>query len=306
VTVVRDTSHLRAAQAQVLSDLALIIAQTPDLSGALAAMIERARAGLDFDRCTLALLDDGDAQAYRLHVLFDARPGASRPADGMLPLASDIIGAVIRNRQPRLIADLSVVERAEMPAADPATWDGSLAVVLSAPLVAHGDTLGAVTFGAEKQESLSADDVDFASAIAAHLAQVIARQRRDRQLERAQRELARLGSFPELNPAAIVEMDLAGRIHYFNPAAKRLIPDCCEGDFSSPLLDDLLSLLGSLRGEPGNLLVREIKLGDVWYQQVLQLVLNGERIRSFVLDITERKRVEEALQRQNEYLAAST
>jgi GAF domain-containing protein len=127
---------LRAAQAQVLSDLALIIAQTPDLSGALAAMIERARAGLDFDRCTLALLDDGDAQAYRLHVLFDARPGASRPADGMLPLASDIIGAVIRNRQPRLIADLSVVERAEMPAADPATWDGSLAVVLSAPLVA--------------------------------------------------------------------------------------------------------------------------------------------------------------------------
>jgi hypothetical protein len=50
--------------------------------------------------------------------------------------------------------------------------------------------------------------------------------------------------------------------------------------------------------------VREIKLGDVWYQQVLQLVLNGERIRSFVLDITERKRVEEALQRQNEYLAA--
>ncbi len=50
--------------------------------------------------------------------------------------------------------------------------------------------------------------------------------------------------------------------------------------------------------------MREIKLGDIWYQQVLQLVLNGERIRSFVLDITERKRVEEALQRQNEYLAA--
>ena len=124
------------------------------------------------------------------------------------------------------------------------------------------------------------------------------------QLEHAQREVARLGSFPELNPAAIIEMDLTGQVHYFNPAAQKLFPGCCEGDFESPLLEDLASLVEHLREETSHSHVREIKLGDIWYQQVLQLVLNGERIRSFVLDITERKRVEEALQRQNEYLAA--
>ena len=49
---------------------------------------------------------------------------------------------------------------------------------------------------------------------------------------------------------------------------------------------------------------REIKAGASWYQQVVQLVPNTEHFRSFVQDITDRKSAEEALQRQNEYLAA--
>ena len=59
-----------------------------------------------------------------------------------------------------------------------------------------------------------------------------------------------------------------------------------------------------MRNEGTQIKVREIKVGAVWYQQVVHLVPNSERFRSFVLDITESKLVEEALQRQNEYLAA--
>ena len=181
--------------------------------------------------------------------------------------------------------------------------EGSPTAVLSLPLVAFGITLGTLVFGTTRHEGFDPDDLEFAAAVAAQLAPVIAYEQRALQLEHAQREVARLGSFPELNPAAIIEMDLTGQVHYFNPAAQKLFPGCCEGDFESPLLEDLASLVEHLRGETNHSHVREIKLDDIWYQQVLQLVLNGERIRSFVLDITERKRVEEALQRQNVYLA---
>jgi len=51
-------------------------------------------------------------------------------------------------------------------------------------------------------------------------------------------------------------------------------------------------------------MMREIKLDNIWYQQILHLVPNSDRIRSFVVDITARKLVEEKLQQQNEYLAA--
>ena len=44
--------------------------------------------------------------------------------------------------------------------------------------------------------------------------------------------------------------------------------------------------------------------GNVWYQRVLHVVTETQHMRAFVLDITSRKRAEEALRRQNDYLAA--
>jgi signal transduction histidine kinase/DNA-binding response OmpR family regulator len=125
-----------------------------------------------------------------------------------------------------------------------------------------------------------------------------------RQLQHVNQELSRLSSFPELNPSAIVELDASGRVYYLNPAAKEQFPEWREAALQSPLLTDLPALMPILHAEGNRSFLRERKVGDVWYQQVLQVVLNGERIRCFLLDVTERKKVEEALQRQNEYLAA--
>ncbi|MBP7694096.1 MAG: GAF domain-containing protein, partial [Anaerolineales bacterium] len=123
-------------------------------------------------------------------------------------------------------------------------------------------------------------------------------------LERVNQELTRLASFPELNPAAIIETDLTGRVHYSNPATARLFPEGSAAAGESPLLADLASIAAHLQTEPGHSHLREIKLGDRWYQQVLQLVPGGDRLRSFSIDITNGKRVEEAVRRQNEYLEA--
>ncbi len=50
--------------------------------------------------------------------------------------------------------------------------------------------------------------------------------------------------------------------------------------------------------------MREIQIDDIWYEQVLHLVPDSERIRFYVLNITERKQAEQAIHQQNEYLAA--
>jgi PAS domain S-box-containing protein len=123
-------------------------------------------------------------------------------------------------------------------------------------------------------------------------------------LEQANRELGRMATFPELNPAAIIEVDLTGRVHYVNPAAARMFPDCCKELWDSPLLEDLPSIVATLQEQEKSSYLREINRENRWYQQVLNLVPNSDRVRTFVIDITERKRAEEALQRQNEYLAA--
>ncbi len=114
-------------------------------------------------------------------------------------------------------------------------------------------------------------------------------------LERANRELGRLATYPELNPFAIIEVDLAGQVHYANPAAREMFPDCCEWVVESPLLADLSAIAATLRqGERSHL--REIEIGDVWYQQVLRMVPNSDRMRTFIIDITELKQAEAALQ----------
>ncbi|MEJ2559628.1 MAG: GAF domain-containing protein, partial [Anaerolineae bacterium] len=123
-------------------------------------------------------------------------------------------------------------------------------------------------------------------------------------MQQANDELARLASFPELNPGPIIEVDLEGQVHYMNPAGAELFPECRELGTQSPLLADLSSVETILRQEGKSSHLRELKIGDVWYQQMFHLVPNSERIRFYVVDITERKRAEEALQQQNEYLAA--
>ncbi len=298
-----ETEHVQAARYALLSEVAALIARASDLQPLLDQLVEKVRGALDFDRCALALLND-DAQTYRLQTLFEARAGVPRVAEVAVPLAQGIPGAVIRNQQMRLIPDLDALQNENPDLADPAMWDGSPSTVLSLPLQANGSVLGALTFGASGRHAYDADDVQLAASIATYLALAIEHRHQMEQLQQARQEVARLGSFPELNPAAIIELDLSGQAHYMNPAAVELFPECCLDGLQSPLFSDLPVMVASLHEAEEHSHLRELKIGDVWYQQVLHLVPDSERIRSFVMDITERKRAEETLRQQNEYLAA--
>jgi signal transduction histidine kinase/DNA-binding response OmpR family regulator/HPt (histidine-containing phosphotransfer) domain-containing protein/PAS domain-containing protein len=298
-----DSGPIQAARYAMLSDVVLLISKTADLQQLLNKLIGQVKWVLDFDRCTLALLND-EGQTYQLQTLLETRPEVAPVSEAALPLAHGLPGAVMSSRQMHLITDVAGAG-AEIPRpADPALWDGSLATILSLPLQAYGKVLGALTFSTTRPHGYTREDVKVVTSIATHLALAIERWQQTQQLQHANQELARLASFPELNPGPIIEVDLAGQVHYLNPAGAQLFPDCRQLGPQSPLLTDLASVISALDEEGKSFHIRELKIRDVWYQEVFHLVPNSERIRCYVVDITERKRAEEALQQQNEYLAA--
>jgi signal transduction histidine kinase/CheY-like chemotaxis protein/HPt (histidine-containing phosphotransfer) domain-containing protein/PAS domain-containing protein len=269
----------------------------------LKQLINKVKWVLDFNRCTLALLD-GDDQTYSLQTLLETRRDVSGVSQANLPLVRGIPGVVMQTGQMRLITDLTA-ERDKFPQpADPALWDGSLAAILSLPLQAYGKILGALTFGTTRPEGYNREDIKVAVAIATHLALAIDRWQQTGQLQRANEELQRLASFPQLNPDPIIEVDLTGHIHYLNPAAARIFPECEEEGLKHPLLVDLPEVAVALPEDDQQTMTREKKIGDIWYQQIYHPINNNERIRIYVADITERKQAEEAVRQQNAYLAA--
>ncbi|MBS3907589.1 MAG: GAF domain-containing protein [Syntrophaceae bacterium] len=118
-----------------------------------------------------------------------------------------------------------------------------------------------------------------------------------RNLKQREDALAQLASFPELNPNPVVEVDLTGYVSYFNSAATQLFPDLKMTGIQHPWLAGLESLPEIFERLKKESYIRELKIGDVWYEQTIHCVSEGKRLRIFGLDITERKWAEEALQK---------
>ncbi|MBI4965310.1 MAG: PAS domain-containing protein [Desulfomonile tiedjei] len=111
----------------------------------------------------------------------------------------------------------------------------------------------------------------------------------------AEAETRRLASFPMLNPRPVVEVDVAGRVHYCNPSAERMLPGLREHGPSHPWLADWEAVIDQLREGPDKSLVREVPVDEKWYQQTIHFVDDDQRLRIYGADITARKQAGEAL-----------
>ena len=110
-----------------------------------------------------------------------------------------------------------------------------------------------------------------------------------------QQELIRLASFPELSPNPIIEMDFSGEITYINSAAALKFENLYEEGIQHPVLADLVD---ETKNTQGNLLLREVKVAEQYYEQYVHFLIESKLIRSYIFDITERKRSEYKLKFQ--------
>jgi signal transduction histidine kinase/HAMP domain-containing protein len=123
--------------------------------------------------------------------------------------------------------------------------------------------------------------------------------------KRAAEELERLASYPRLNPNPIIEVDLTGRAQYVNPTAEELFPDFRQRERAHPWLADWDSVMRAFQDGGSAVQTREVMVGDKCYHQAIHYVNAIQRVRIYGMDITERKQMDEALQRAVGQLARS-
>jgi PAS domain S-box-containing protein len=112
--------------------------------------------------------------------------------------------------------------------------------------------------------------------------------------------LAKLASFPELNPSPVIEVDPAGRIFYLNPAAAALFPGLARAGRRHPFLAEVGRVVDSLQKTRKKSTTQEIRIGDRWYEQFFYQVAGSRRLRVYAQDVTERKNAERAFREGEE------
>ncbi|HUK38801.1 MAG TPA: PAS domain S-box protein, partial [Methanomicrobiales archaeon] len=114
----------------------------------------------------------------------------------------------------------------------------------------------------------------------------------------AEKQIAHLASFPELNPNPVLELDPAGEVTYANPALSKILERDGLGTdprvFLPPDFQEILPQI--LEGD----VQREMYLGQRIYLLTISLTPGINTIRIYTRDITDRKRMEEELRESEE------
>ena len=118
---------------------------------------------------------------------------------------------------------------------------------------------------------------------------------RDATETKKQEMIARLATFPELNPEPVSEVDAAGHVYYMNPAARRAFRGLPEEGAGHPWLAGLEKDATRPEGSRKRSFSREVQVDGRWFLQTVSPVRDTGRFRIYGRDITERKRMEEAL-----------
>ena len=109
--------------------------------------------------------------------------------------------------------------------------------------------------------------------------------------------IAKLSSFAELSPNPIIESNLEGTLTYLNSAAIARFKNIYQQGENHPLIKGLAD---KCRKNNGNLFVREIQISDRFFQQTVHYLPEKKTIRSYILDITEKKQLEIELKQQEQ------
>ncbi len=118
--------------------------------------------------------------------------------------------------------------------------------------------------------------------------------------KQAEVEIARLASFPQLNPNPVLEVDTQGNITFANPAAHEVAQKMALPGLQAFLPADMEEIFCTAKGGSENQFWRETHLKDEVFGVRIHFVPQFQVARLFFLNITERKRGEEALRQSEE------
>ncbi|MBI2495709.1 MAG: response regulator [Candidatus Omnitrophica bacterium] len=119
---------------------------------------------------------------------------------------------------------------------------------------------------------------------------------------RGEGELIRLASFLEQCPDPVLETDGSGVITYLNRAARTQFADLFGSAATHPVLWGLKDAAQRLQRSGATSLTREVPYRGKTYEQHISYYPQSDLIRSYLIDVTERKQME---QRERELAAAA-
>ncbi len=106
--------------------------------------------------------------------------------------------------------------------------------------------------------------------------------------------LVRLASYPELFSYPILEFNLSGKLRYLNPAAVQEFPSIREEGIKHPLI---LGIIENIHSNIKDFYVRQVSVSHKVYEQSVHYFAESELIRSYIIEVTERKLAEESLKK---------
>ncbi|MDO8490583.1 MAG: PAS domain S-box protein [Dehalococcoidia bacterium] len=112
--------------------------------------------------------------------------------------------------------------------------------------------------------------------------------------KKAEERLAYLASFPEFDPLFVTEIDRAGNVVYANPSTRNVFPGVeAAGDkhpYHAGLPQAMLAANATIN--------RELKIGGRYYEQTVTSLPQGQNMRTYGKDITDRKQAEEEVRQR--------
>lgn len=103
---------------------------------------------------------------------------------------------------------------------------------------------------------------------------------------------------PQLNPQPVIDFSLAGKILYLNPASLQQFSDLDTMQLNHPLLQELLNQLRPLITLNNDSFIREVRINDKVFEEIIHFKSWNDVVRVHISDITKQKQSEEIISYQ--------
>jgi len=112
--------------------------------------------------------------------------------------------------------------------------------------------------------------------------------------KRAEEDMRQMAALPLQNPNPVLAMSMEGQLLFVSPAAARTFPTLSAEGLRHCILADWPSVADALRRRSPPMVRREVAVDGAWYLQIFFHAAELDRVLVYLVDITDRKRAEEA------------